>query len=123
MPTLAETLISVWQQALAEKKRSIQIGPHTYSVGITRTSRLRTVEFPFEGHRFAGIEQNKNDGRDRVALTRRSPSAVRRRLCAQLQLGDQICREALTAYSPRITGWLLSSRRAPQGDIQAEASQ
>lgn len=58
MATLAEKLISVWQQALAEKKRSIQIGPHTYTVGITRTSRLRTVEFPFEGHRFAGIEQN-----------------------------------------------------------------
>ena len=56
--TLADTLISTWQQVLADHKSSVVIDGKEYSVSITRSSRLRAVEFPFHRRRFAGIEQN-----------------------------------------------------------------
>ena len=56
--TLANTLVSTWQQVLADHKSSVVIDGKAYSVSHTRSSRLRAVEFPFQRHRFAGIEQN-----------------------------------------------------------------
>lgn len=58
MGTLGDTLISVWRQVLADGGSSVVIDGTRYSVGLTRSSGLRTVEFPFQRHGFAGIEQN-----------------------------------------------------------------
>jgi hypothetical protein len=96
MPTLAETLISVWRQALAEKKRSIDIGPQSYSVSITRSSRLRTVEFPLEGHRFAGIEQNPATT-SRWAALARAGNRIMQFNCNSRYVGN-VCEGKLTRY-------------------------
>jgi len=96
MATLANTLMSVWQQALAEKKRSVEIGQETYSVGITRSSRLRTVEFPFEGHRFAGIEQNPATT-SRWAAMARTGSRIMQFSCDGRYVGN-VCDGKLTRY-------------------------
>lgn len=67
---LAETLVSIWRQVLAERKSAGEIGGTRYTVGVTRSSRLRAVEFPFGRHRFAGIEQNPETSSRWAALAR-----------------------------------------------------
>ena len=45
--TLEETLISVWQQALAENARSVILEERSFPVRRTSRSRLREVDFEF----------------------------------------------------------------------------
>jgi hypothetical protein len=56
--TLSEALVSVWQQAMVEERRSIQLGERTYPVRKTRGKGLRTVQFEYDGRTITGIEQN-----------------------------------------------------------------
>jgi len=56
--SLEETLILVWRQVLAEDSGTITLGGVSYPVRRTRRSRLREVDFEFEGQRFRGLEQN-----------------------------------------------------------------
>jgi len=56
--TLAETLVAVWQQVLAEGRSVVELEGEAYPVGHTRAKGLRTVEFTFGGHRIDGFEQN-----------------------------------------------------------------
>jgi hypothetical protein len=55
---LEETLISVWQQALVENARSVKLENRSFPVRRTSRSRLREVDFQFEGHELRGLEQN-----------------------------------------------------------------
>jgi hypothetical protein len=68
--TLGETLISVWQQALAEGKAAVELEGETYPVGRTRAKKLRTVEFRFGEYRLDGIEQNPQTGSRWAELAR-----------------------------------------------------
>jgi len=56
--SLEETLISVWQQALAENARSVSLENRSFPVRRTSRSRLREVDFDFEGQQLRGLEQN-----------------------------------------------------------------
>ncbi len=56
--SLEETLVSVWQQALAENARSVTLEGRTFPVRRTSRSRLREVDFQFEDHQLRGLEQN-----------------------------------------------------------------
>jgi hypothetical protein len=56
--SLEETLVSVWQQALAENARSVTLEGRAFPVRRTSRSRLREVGFQFEGHDLRGLEQN-----------------------------------------------------------------
>jgi hypothetical protein len=56
--TLAETLISAWQQVLADGKNEIELGQETYGVTMFRAKKLRSVEFNYGDRRILGIEQN-----------------------------------------------------------------
>jgi hypothetical protein len=55
---LEERLISVWRQALIEESRTVTLESKSYSVRRTSRSKLREVDFEFEGQRFRGLEQN-----------------------------------------------------------------
>jgi hypothetical protein len=55
---LEETLISVWRQALAENARTVSLDGRTFPVRRTSRSRLREVDFEFEGHEMRALEQN-----------------------------------------------------------------
>ena len=68
--TLAETLIYVWQQVLAEGKDSVEIEGARYRVGRTRSRKLRTVDFEFGGISLTGIEQNPQTGSRWAAMAR-----------------------------------------------------
>ena len=56
--SLEDTLTSVWRQALVEKARSVMLDNRTFRVRRTSRSRLREVDFQFEGHELRGLEQN-----------------------------------------------------------------
>ena len=56
--TLGETLISVWQQALADGQEEVCLGQESYPVKVFRAKKLRSVEFSCGDLRIIGIEQN-----------------------------------------------------------------
>lgn len=56
--SLPEALLAVWQQALVDEKKEIEIEGKTFRVVPTRKKKLRAVDFEFGEHRFTGIEQN-----------------------------------------------------------------
>jgi hypothetical protein len=68
--TLPEALISVWQQVLTEGKPVVRLGEKSYSVGKTRSRKLRTVEFLFGPHEIVGLEQNPQTQSRWAALAR-----------------------------------------------------
>jgi hypothetical protein len=55
---LEETLISVWQQALVDDAKIVTLEGRNFLVRRTSRSRLREVDFQFEGHELRGLEQN-----------------------------------------------------------------
>ena len=56
--SVEETLISVWRQALVEDFGTVTLESGSYSVRRTSRSRLREVDFKFEGQMLRGLEQN-----------------------------------------------------------------
>ena len=56
--TLGETLISVWQQALADGRERVALGHESYPVTVFRAKKLRSVEFSYGELRIIGLEQN-----------------------------------------------------------------
>lgn len=68
---LAETLISVWRQVLAEGQKTVKLGGKDFPVGKTGRSRLRIVNFECEGQKLVGIEQNPNTASRWAAMARK----------------------------------------------------
>jgi len=56
--SLEETLMSVWQQVMIENARSVKLENRGFPVRRTSRSKLREVDFQFEGHEMRGLEQN-----------------------------------------------------------------
>ena len=53
-------LLSVWQQSLVDNKKIVEIDGETYSVKQTAKSKLKQIDFRFEGRELRGLEQNPN---------------------------------------------------------------
>jgi hypothetical protein len=68
--TLGETLVNVWQQALVEEAKAVELGGRSYRVTRTSSHRLRAVDFDYQDHRITGIEQNPDTGSRWAALAR-----------------------------------------------------
>ena len=68
--TLGETLVAVWQQALAEAKPTVELNDERYRVTKTRAKGLRTVRFSYGEYKLDGIEQNPNTTSRWAALAR-----------------------------------------------------
>lgn len=68
--TLGETLISVWQQVMADGAAALTLDDRHYRVTRTRSRRLRVVEFEHRGSRITGIEQNPETRSKWAALAR-----------------------------------------------------
>ena len=61
MPTSFESaLLSVWQQSLVDKKKIVEMDGETYSAKQTAKSKLKQIDFRFEGRELRGLEQNPN---------------------------------------------------------------
>jgi len=58
--SLESALLCVWQQSLVDKKKTVEIDGETYSVRETPKSKLKQIDFRFEGRELRGLEQNPN---------------------------------------------------------------
>ena len=58
--SLEETLISVWRQVLVEEAKTVTVDGQSSPVLRTSRSKLREVDFQFEGQTLRGLEQNPN---------------------------------------------------------------
>ena len=68
--------LGVWKQALVENATAVILESRSYLVRKTSRSKLREVDFEFEGQILRGLEQNPNTaGRDRLGKGRRSCSS------------------------------------------------
>jgi hypothetical protein len=56
--SLEDALISVWRQVLAENAKTVTLNDENYPVRRTSRSKLREVDFQFEGAALRGVEQN-----------------------------------------------------------------
>jgi|GEM_PF-875944 len=56
--SLDEALLSVWRQALVERKKRVRLGDDSYPVQSTAKRKLAQVDFEFAGQRIRGLEQN-----------------------------------------------------------------
>lgn len=74
--SLEETLISVWRQAMVENARTVALENQRYAVRRTSRSRLREVDFEFEGQILRGLEQNPNTGSRWAQLARKGKKVM-----------------------------------------------
>ena len=58
--SLESVLVSVWQQSLIDKKKTVDLDGDTYPVRQTSKSKLKQIEFRFEDRELRGLEQNPN---------------------------------------------------------------
>ena len=79
-PSLEETLIEVCRQAFIENAKSIVLDGERYPIARTSKSRLREVDFLFEGKEIRGLEQNPNT-KSRWAAMARAGKNVMQFLC------------------------------------------
>ena len=56
--TLEEILLEIWRRALVEGAAEFEVDGRTLRVRATSKSRLKQVDFTFEGRSLLGIEQN-----------------------------------------------------------------
>ena len=69
-----QAMIDVWRQVLAENAKVVELGTGRYPVRQTPKSRLRQVDFVFDGNNIRGLEQNpktKSGGPNWHGLARR----------------------------------------------------
>src|SRR5580704_10288145 len=57
---LETVLVSVWQQSMIDKKKTIDLDGETYNVRQTSKSKLKQIDFRFEDRDVRGLEQNPN---------------------------------------------------------------
>lgn len=67
---LDEALLSVWRQALVERKKRVHLGDDSYPVQHTAKSKLAQIDFDFAGQRIRGLEQNPATGSRWAELAR-----------------------------------------------------
>jgi hypothetical protein len=52
------TLIEVWRQTLVDNAKTVELETERYPVRRTSKSKLREVDFEFDGREIRGLEQN-----------------------------------------------------------------
>ena len=68
---LEEVLLDIWRQALVEGAAQFEIDGRRLHVTATAKSRLKQVDFSFEGRSLRGIEQNPDTASRWAAMARR----------------------------------------------------
>ncbi len=73
--TFEDALREVWRQSLVENSRTVALGTAEFPVRLTPKSKLRQVDFVFDGMELRGLEQNPNT-KSRWAQLARSGKSV-----------------------------------------------
>ncbi len=74
--SLEETFILVWRQVMVEDTKVVVLRDEKFPVRRTSRSRLREVDFRFEGHELRGLEQNPETGSRWAQLARRGQKVM-----------------------------------------------
>jgi hypothetical protein len=74
--SLEETLISVWRQSMVEDAKVVTLQNDKFPVRRTSRSRLREVDFQFQGHDLRGLEQNPETGSRWAQLARQGKKVM-----------------------------------------------
>jgi len=74
--SLEETLVSVWHQTMVNEAKAVSVEGRSFPVRRTSRSRLREVDFPFEGHELRGLEQNPETGSRWAQLARQGKKVM-----------------------------------------------
>jgi len=56
--TLADTLISIWQQVMEEEAAEVKLESGSYRVKKTRSTHVKTLNFEYGEYLFTALEQN-----------------------------------------------------------------
>jgi hypothetical protein len=96
-----QTLIDVWRQVLIENAKIVELGTERYPVRQTPKSRLRQVDFAFEGKKIRGLEQDPQT-RSRWAQMARSGKKVMQFLTEGRYVANVVDGE-MTIYSKKCT--------------------
>ncbi len=94
--TLQETMISVWQQALADVKSSVTLNRRRYPIQFTRAKKLRTVTFPYRRREVFGVEQNP-ETQSRWAVLARQGKRIMQFSCDGRYVAN-VCEGELSRY-------------------------
>ena len=94
--TLGDTLISAWQQALAEGREDIELEDKTYPVTVSKAKGLRMVEFDVGPYRMVGIEQNPKTASRWAELAREGKRIVQFR--CKGRYAANVCEGKLLRY-------------------------
>ena len=94
--TLGETLISVWQQSLADGQERVDLGHESYPVTVFRAKKLRSVNFRYGELGIIGIEQNPRTGSRWAALAREGNRIMQFR--CQGRYVANVCESKLLRY-------------------------
>lgn len=73
---LEEALQSVWRQTLVEELEFVEVGGRKFRVQETSRSRLREVDFEFDGERLRGLEQNPSTSSNWARLAREGKNVM-----------------------------------------------
>ena len=79
MPNPSEldaALLSVWRQALIDRKKRVELGDDTYPVRSTAKTKLVQVDFDFAGKQIRGLEQNPATGSRWAQLARKGAKVM-----------------------------------------------
>jgi hypothetical protein len=68
--SLEETLISACRQAMVEGAKTVTVDGRDFPVRRTSRSKLREVDFRFDGHELGGLEQHPETSSRWARLTR-----------------------------------------------------
>lgn len=74
--SLEETLVSVWQQVMVDEAKTVTLEGRSFPVRRTSRSRLREVDFQFQGHELRGLEQNPETGSRWAQLARQGKKVM-----------------------------------------------
>ena len=73
---LDEVLVTVWKQALVERKKRVSLAEDSYAVRSTPKRALAQVDFQFDGQSIRGLEQNPATGSRWAELARRGAKVM-----------------------------------------------
>jgi hypothetical protein len=94
--TLGETMISVWQQVLAEGKGVVELQGEPEAVNSTGRKKLPVVEFAHGPYRLVGIEQNPQTSSHWALLARQGKRVMQYR-CKGRYIAN-VCEGKLLRY-------------------------
>jgi len=58
--SLESVLVSIWQQSLIDKKKSVDLDGESHPARQTPKSKLKQIDFSLEDRELRGLEQNPN---------------------------------------------------------------